>query len=222
MNPVRVKICGLTEPAQARWAADCGAAAVGLVFAPSKRRIDADRAAAIVDVLPEGIWKVGVFVDAKAGEINALARKTGITHAQLHGREEPGLVADLDVPVIKAFGVRSGQFILEVHDWLVCLPGGSEDRLAGVLLDAVAPDAAGGTGRTFNWDLVARARADGAMNDLPEVFLAGGLDPGNAVEACRTVQPDWLDVSSGVEISPGVKDPQRVRAFIEAAQAGQS
>jgi phosphoribosylanthranilate isomerase len=221
VNPVRVKICGLTEPAQARWAADCGAEAVGLVFAPSKRRIDAERAAAIVRALPAEVWKVGVFVDARAAEINVLARRTGITHAQLHGAEEPGLVADLDVPAIKAFGVRSGQFILDMHDWLVCLPAGCEDRLAGVLLDAVAPDAAGGTGRRFNWDLVARARAEGAMDYLPDVFLAGGLDPSNAVEACRTVQPDWLDVSSGVEISPGVKDPQRVRAFIEAAKTTQ-
>lgn len=218
MSDVRVKICGLTDPAQASFVQQAGADAVGLVFAPSRRQVTPAQAARIVDALPAATWKVGVFVDERPEIINPLARRVGLTHVQLHGREAPGVLADLELPAVKAFGVRSGQFILEVHDWLVCLPPGCEDRLVGVLFDAVSPHTAGGTGTRFNWDLLESARAEGNMDDLPEIFLAGGLDPSNAAEAVRRLQPEWLDVSSGVERAPGVKDPDKVAAFLRNAK----
>jgi phosphoribosylanthranilate isomerase len=215
---VKVKICGLTEPQQAAEVADAGADAVGLVFAPSPRRVDPDRAADIVAALPAGVLAVGVFVDFPAGDINAIAERVGLSIAQLHGEEPPAIVSDLAIPCWKAFGVRSGQYILDLHEWLVCLDSPGEQSLRGVMFDAWSPAMAGGSGETFNWHLLDEARSRGELEGFGELILAGGLQVANVAEAIRVVQPDWVDVSSGVEQAKGIKDPHKVRDFIAAVR----
>lgn len=214
---VRVKICGLTDPEQARAVAAMGADAIGVVLAPSRRQVSVERAAEIVSAVGGTAPTVGLFVDASAGEINETVRRTGVSRVQLHGDEPPEIVSDLIVPCWKVFHVRDENFAVEIHDWLACLPEGV--NVEAILLDAWSPRAAGGTGERFNWELVARTRRAGLLGDLPPVILAGGLDAGNVAEAIRLVQPDMVDVSSGVESSPGVKDLHKVRAFLRAAKS---
>ncbi|MBN1942740.1 MAG: phosphoribosylanthranilate isomerase [Phycisphaerae bacterium] len=216
MNSVHVKICGLTDPTQARAVADMGADAVGMVFAPSKRRITPEQGAAIVQAVGETARTVGLFVDASAEEINAVIEQTSVSRVQLHGDESPDIIAEIAVPCWKVFHVGDENFAVEIHDWLVCLPDGVE--VEAILLDTYSPRAAGGTGESFNWNLVAHLRDEGLLGDLPPIVLAGGLTPGNVAEAIRVVQPSMVDVSSGVESSPGVKDLLKVREFLRAAK----
>jgi phosphoribosylanthranilate isomerase len=219
MSSVHVKICGLTDPDQAQAIAQMGADAIGLVFAPSKRRITPEQGAAIVQAVGEAAQTVGLFVDASAEDINAVVAQTGVSRVQLHGDEPPEIVADIVVPCWKVFHVRDENFAVEVHDWLVCLPEGVD--VEAILLDTYSPKAAGGTGESFNWDFVARTRDEGLLGDLPPIILAGGLTPDNVAEAVRVVQPNMVDVSSGVETSPGVKDLTKVKAFLQAAKSTQ-
>jgi phosphoribosylanthranilate isomerase len=216
MNSVHVKICGLTIPEQARAVADMGADAIGLNFAPSKRRITPEQGAAIVQAVGDAAQTIGLFVDAPAVEINTVIAQTGVSRVQLHGNESPQIVAEIVAPCWKVFHVRDENFTMEIHDWLVCLPDGVE--VEAVLLDTYSPKAAGGTGECFNWDFVARTRDEGLLGDLPPIILAGGLTPDNVAEAIRIVQPDMVDVASGVESSPGVKDLAKVQAFLHAAK----
>ncbi|MCD4823471.1 MAG: phosphoribosylanthranilate isomerase [Phycisphaerae bacterium] len=221
MEHVRVKICGLTMPEQARAIIEMGADAIGLIFAESKRQVTADQAAAITDELPPGA-AVGVFVDSSAEQINAIAGKTRLACAQLHGNEPPEIVAKLTLPCVKAFRVRNGSWLEEVHNWLASVPEPAREKVMGIMLDTFSPAAAGGTGEAFNWDLVSDARAAGGVNGLPPLILAGGLDATNVVGAIATVQPWGVDASSGVETEPGVKDMEKVAAFLTAAAACKS
>ena len=219
MDPVHVKICGLTQPEQANTIVEMGADAIGVVFAPSKRQVDIQLAAKIVSTVSGAAQAVGVFVNASAEQINSIAEQTGITRAQLHGEESPEIVAKIIIPCWKVFRVRDEHFAVEMHDWLVCQPEGH--GVEAVMLDTFSPQAAGGTGDAFNWKLVARMRDEDLLGDLPPLILAGGLDAGNVAEAIRVVQPSMVDVSSGVEESPGRKDIEKVRAFLQAAKGGQ-
>lgn len=219
--PVRVKICGLTDPAQARSAIALGAEAVGVVFAGTKRRLDADQAARVVAAVPPG-RSVAVFVDASAEQINALAETVRFSAVQLHGDEPPELVARLTRPAIKAFRVNGPGWLEPVAEWVAraraCLDGGEpRSGLAGILLDTFDPDEPGGTGESFNWQWIADARRDGAMDSLPPILLAGGLTAANVAQAVRVARPWGVDVSTGVETSPGQKDLAAVEAFITAA-----
>lgn len=216
MNPVHVKICGLTDPAQARTVADMGADAIGMVFAPSKRRIPPEQGTEIVRAVGDTARTVGLFVDAPVSDINSVIEQTGVSRVQLHGKESPEIVAKILVPCWKVFHVRDEQFATEIHDWLICLPDGVE--VEAILLDTYSPKAAGGTGANFNWNDVARLRGEGLLGDLPPIILAGGLTSENVAEAIRVVQPSMVDVSSGVESAPGVKDPAKVQAFLQAAK----
>lgn len=212
MEQTYVKICGLTDTANAAVVAGLGADFIGLVFARSKRLVSNEQARSIVQALPKNTSAVGVFVDASAEEINTTAEETGIRIAQLHGDEPPAILGEIEIPCIKAFRIRDAESIIAVHEWIVCI---EEDcTLEAVLLDAYSPTAAGGTGERFNWDLLVEARQHGGLGDLPPLILAGGLDATNVAEAIRTVQPWAVDVSSGVESAPGVKDPEKVRAFL--------
>lgn len=214
MGRVRVKIEGLRDAATACQVAAMGADAIGLVFAPSPRRATSDAAREIVRALPPWIATVGVFVNASADEINEVVRTSHIGYVQLHGDESPDIIADIDARCLKAFRVRDGQSLIDAADWVrQARPAGN---LAGVVLDAFSPSAYGGTGERFNWDLIAQARASGQIRDLGPMILAGGLDSQCVREAVATVQPWGVDVASGVESSPGVKDLAKVRAFIEA------
>jgi len=217
MNSIHVKICGLTDPDQARAVAAMGADAIGLVFAPSKRQITPEQGAFIVKTIGDTAQTVGLFVDASTEDINAVVEQTGVSRVQLHGDESPQIVADINVPCWKVFHVRDENFAVEIHDWLICLPEGVE--VEAILLDAYSPHVAGGTGESFNWQFVARTRDEGLLGDLPPIILAGGLTADNVAEAIRVVQPSMVDVSSDVEVSPGVKDLAKVKAFLQAAKS---
>jgi phosphoribosylanthranilate isomerase len=200
---VRVKICGITNIEDALLAADAGADAIGLVFYDkSPRVVTSAQAAAIVRVLPPFVQAVGLFVDTAIDVVNATAESCGLDIVQFHGDESPEDCALVMRRVIKAFRVRDRVSLVPMKDY----------RVSGFLLDAWSPDAHGGTGMTFNWELARDAGGYGP------VILAGGLTPDNVAEAVRTVAPYGVDVSSGVEAAPGRKDPEKVRAFIGRAK----
>ena len=218
MQRVRVKIEGLRDPRDAMRVAQMGADAIGMVFAESPRWVSPDQARAIVDILPPWVATVGVFVNADAVAINRVVERTGIGYVQLHGDEPPEMVGLINAPCIKAFRVRDESWLDEVHQWLAACQARS--NLAAVLLDAYNPTVRGGTGERFNWDMVADARAAGAMAGIDPVILAGGLDARCVSQAIELVQPWAVDVASGVEKSPGVKDFKKIRNFIDATKEG--
>ncbi len=218
MQRIRVKIEGLRDPRTAVRIAQMGADAIGLVFAQSPRWVSPEQARAVVDALPPWVATVGVFVNADADTINRVIDRTRIGYVQLHGDEGPELVAAIDRPCIKAFRVRDENWLSQVRTWIAGLADRS--RLAAVLLDAYADDTRGGTGRRFNWDLVADARSSGAMAGLDPIILAGGLDATCVGDAIDLVAPWAVDVASGVESAPGVKDLAKVESFIRATREG--
>jgi phosphoribosylanthranilate isomerase len=199
---VRVKICGVTRLEDALLAARLGADAVGLNFWPrSKRYVSPAAAGEIVRALPPGIAAVGVFVDPRRDEVLAAIDASGVGVAQLHGDEPPALCASLPVPVVKAIRVTDGHSLAQLASY----------EVQAFLLDAASPEY-GGSGRTFDWALAVEV-----ARELP-VLLAGGLSPENVAEAVRTVRPMGVDVASGVESSPGVKDAARMELFIRRAK----
>ena len=218
MQRVRVKIEGLRDPTTALKVAQMGADAIGLVFAESPRRVTPAEGRAIVDVLPPWVSVVGVFVNADPASINRLIEQAHIHYAQLHGDEPPEYVDQIRVPCIKAFRVRDESWLREAYRWIDGVK--MRSNLAAVLLDAYNPDVRGGTGERFNWQLVAEARAAGAMGAIDPFILAGGLDAACVGGAIDLVQPWAVDVASGVESSPGVKDLRKVEDFIRATQEG--
>ena len=198
---MRVKICGLTRAEDALLAAELGAWAVGFVFWPgSPRYVAPERARAIVDALPASVTPVGVFVDQPVEEVDTIARGVGLGAAQLHGTESPAYAQGLTLPVIKALSVTDALSEAARDAW----------REATLLIDTVDPEQRGGTGRVVDW----AAAADVAR--LRPVLLAGGLRSDNITEAIRIVRPAGVDVSSGVERTPGVKDAALLRALFAA------
>lgn len=218
MQRVRIKIEGLRDAGTALRVAQMGADAIGLVFAESPRWVSPDQARAVVDVLPPWVTSVGVFVNTEAETINRVIQRTRISCVQLHGEEAPSIIGAIDRPCIKAFRVRDEGWLMEVRSWLDACTARS--NLAAVLLDAYNPAAHGGSGQRFNWDLVADARAAGAMAGIDPIILAGGLDSGCVSTAIDLVKPWAVDVASGVEKAPGIKDLKKVEAFIRATREG--
>ena len=207
-----VKVCGITSLEDALAAAEAGADAVGFVFWPgSPRCIAPARARAIGARLPSAVVRVGVFVDARRERLERTADEARLDLLQLHGSEAPEALAGLPRPAWKALRVGD--------DFAPELALRYERRAAGLLLDARDASRPGGTGRSFDWRVAERLRPS-----LRFLILAGGLTPENVGAALRIASPDGVDVSSGVERSPGRKDPARVRAFVaaarEAARAG--
>ena len=205
-------MCGLRTPAKAAAIARCGADAIGLVFADSPRWVSPEQARAVTDVLPPFVAAVGVFVNTSVAVMNRLADKVRLHYLQLHGEEPPEIVETLNRPVIKAFRVRDAEWLNEVRRWLDGV--GTISRVAAILLDAYKPEARGGTGERFNWELVGDARRAGVLAGLPPMILSGGLDDKNIVTAMEMVQPWAVDVSSGVESAPGVKDVAKTNRFL--------
>jgi len=212
---VRVKICGIMRPEWAVAAADAGADAIGLVFAESPRQVTQDEAAEIVRALPPWVAPVGVFVDESAASICEIAERVGLDAAQLHGDEPPETVAELEpLKVIKAFRIGGEADAKSARAWReACRRAGREPD--AYLVDASVPGGPkGGTGRPANWDLAARL----ALEGFRPLILSGGLSADNVAEAIRQVRPWGVDGSSGLEEAPGRKDPDRIRAFIEAVR----
>ena len=197
----RVKICGLRRREDALVAAEAGADLLGLVFAPSRRRIEPEVARDLVDEVraqTEATF-VGVFVNADPAEINRVAQICGLDYAQLSGTEPDDLVDALDVPAIQVFHVAAEG----VDAGLAHRVEASRAEL--VLLDTSQQNSYGGTGKAFNWT--------GGSRIARPFILAGGLTAENAEEAVRAMQPWGVDVSSGVE-TIGEKDPQKIRDFV--------
>jgi phosphoribosylanthranilate isomerase len=199
---VIVKICGIRSIEDAAAAVEAGASALGFVFwKGSPRFIDPYRARAITRTLPPFVVPVGVFVDQPAGYVNDVASLARLGAVQLHGGEDLAYAARIGRPVIKAVRLDRRAEIDAVAGW---------PSWAMPLMDAHDPVARGGTGRTIDWDEAARIAARRPS------LLAGGLTPENVAEAVARVRPFGIDISSGVERSPGVKDPARIRALFEA------
>jgi len=201
MSTVRIKICGITNKADAAAAVRAGADALGFIFyTGSPRYVAPERAAEIVAGLPPFVVPVGVFVNAAAGDVDGICEAAGIQVVQLHGDEPPGFCEAMKRPVIKAFRVRDASWKSEAAAYPV----------GAVLLDTFAADRYGGTGTTFDWRFV---------EDSPHrVILSGGLNPDNVAEAVRSVRPYGVDTGSGVEREPGCKDHGKIRDFVEAAR----
>jgi len=207
MAKVKVKICGITNWADAKQAVDAGADFLGFNFyAKSPRHIRPSKARQIVRKLPKRISAVGVFVNEDEEKMRETARTVGLAALQLHGDETPAEVARLrrTLPVVKA--VRAGRSFRPAQL-------AKFKRASAILLDGFDKRRRGGTGKIFDWNVARRARPYG------RIFLAGGLTPENIGEAIRTARPYAVDVCSGVEAKPGKKDPRRVRALMDAVRA---
>lgn len=205
-QPLWVKICGLTDEPAVLAAQNAGADAVGFVFAPSPRRVDPSTARRLGSLLRRPMARVGVFVDEPVDRILRVARAAGLTHVQLHGDEDDQVITRLQAAgyrVIRAVRVSGPE----------ALAGAEQSPADLILLDAYDPEKRGGTGRVFDWSLAA------GLCRRRRVILAGGLTPHNVGDAVRAVLPFGVDTSSGVERSPGVKDPGRIAGFVQLAQA---
>ena len=200
---VRVKICGITNLEDARLAADLGAQALGFIFYPkSPRSIKPEAAHDIIRYLPPLVLSVGVFVDEEAGVVREVAQTVGLDWVQLHGKESPDYCRTLGRRVIKGFRVQDESSLAVLPDY--------RDAVQALLLDTYRPGTPGGTGETFDWELARRAQ------DYGPIILAGGLTAANISQAITVAQPAAVDVASGVEAGPGVKDPEKLRAFFAA------
>jgi phosphoribosylanthranilate isomerase len=202
---VKVKICGITNLADATAAAEAGADLLGFVFYErSPRRVSTERAAEIVRALPAHVVKVGVFVNAPEETVLRATGECGLNLLQFHGDESSAYCLQFGLMAMKAFRIRDAGSLRTLSDY----------KTDAWLLDTFATGQPGGTGATFNWDLAVKAQKLGRP-----IFLAGGLTPQNVAEAVRKVRPFGVDVSSGVESAPGKKDHQKVREFIAAARS---
>lgn len=201
----RIKICGVTSVADARLCAGAPVDAIGVNLWPGTVRcVDEATAAAIARAVGDTLDVVAVVVDAEGDDVRRLRERTGIRWVQLHGDQSPDVVRALLPCAYKALRVSGADALRRAADY----PG------EPLLLDAAAPGMRGGTGRTFDWELateLARRR---------KLMLAGGLTPDNVTAAITRVRPYGVDVASGVESEPGVKDPHRLRAFVEAVRTG--
>jgi phosphoribosylanthranilate isomerase len=195
-----VKICGVTRDEDAQTAVRLGARALGFIFyAPSPRNIDVRRAAQIVRDLPPFVSAVGLFVNADEKHIENVLAQVPLDLLQFHGDEAPAFCARFRKPYIKAIRVRPQTDLLQY--------AGLHSAARALLLDAFVDGKHGGTGTVFDWSLI--------PHDLPlPVILSGGLNAGNVADAIRRVAPWAVDVSSGVEATAGIKDPQKIAAFM--------
>ena len=202
-----IKICGIKNLKDAELAVRCGATHIGFIFyEPSVRYISPEAAGRIARALPADIEKVGVFVNCEADEMLKTAETAGMTLLQLHGDNAADKVkveALSDYPLIKALQLENDADLQQLDDWPECQ----------LLIDSACDDW-GGSGKTGNWKMAAAAA------EKREIILAGGLHAENVAEALAEVKPAGVDVSSGVEAARGVKDPQRIKAFIEAVKKG--
>lgn len=178
-------------------AAESGANAIGLIFAPSRRRVTIDQARSVTSALPPFLARVGVFVDEDQQVVHEAVRRAGLDTVQLHGNEPSDYCLLMPVPVVKAIRVRDAQSLSALDRY----------RVAAFLLDTYDPETLGGTGRPFDWGLATHAAR------AHRIILSGGLNPANVVEALDRVRPFGVDVSSGVE-TDGRKDLSKIREFI--------
>ena len=200
----RVKICGVTNVADAQAAAEVGADMIGLNFyEKSPRYLTVAQAVEISRALPPFVMRVGVFVNPEEALVTRAIGECNLSLLQFHGDETSEFCTQFSLMSMKALRVRDAESLNELANF----------QTDAFLLDAHSKSGLGGTGEKFNWDLAVEAQKFGKP-----IFLAGGLTPDNVVEAVRKVRPFAVDVSSGVESAPGKKDHAKVKAFIEAAK----
>lgn len=208
-----VKICGLREPQHAATAATAGADLIGFIFAPARRRVAPEQARACIEAAraaaPGPIVAVGVFVDEAPGRIAEVVEVAGLDAVQLSGAEPPAFAAGLPVPALKAIKPKPGDAEADVV--VVIASHVTNGGAIAALVDGYHPGSAGGAGVAADWGLAGR------LARRAPVLLAGGLDPENVAVAIRQVRPVGVDVSSGVEVG-GVKDAERIAAFVSAAK----
>jgi phosphoribosylanthranilate isomerase len=205
-----LKICGVTSAADAQGLVDCGVAALGVNFWPlSKRYISPDDAAPWLRAVRGSIVRVGVFVNASHDFIAEVYAQGLIDVAQLHGdesAEDVQFLVEKNIPCIKAIGIRDEDDLAQLKLY---------EQAQALLLDTAAPGVYGGTGATFDWSLAIEAKF--RLPTMP-IVLAGGITPQNAAQAIATVHPAAIDIASGAESSPGVKDFVKVKALQEAVK----
>ena len=210
-----IKICGNTNIEDARFAAECGADAVGFVFAPSPRQVEADQVRQITQELPTELEKYGVFLDAGFDEIGSAVEMCGLTGVQLHRSADERIPLRLRqhfagrISILQVLNYKALEFEQQLKEL-----GQNEDP---ILVDSSTARAVGGTGTSFDWH-GARGTLQRTAPNL-RLVAAGGLAPENVKQAIQILQPWGVDVVSGVESKPGKKDPRRVKAFIENSRA---
>ncbi len=203
----KIKICGITNPIDALQAVDAGADALGFVFyRNSPRHVSVNVVKSIVGNLPPFVLPVGVFVNAEQEHVRKTMDACGLALAQIHGDESAEYCESLGRPVIRGVRLRDQNTLFAMAEYK------GRSRVRGFVLDAFSPTAYGGTGTVADWNLAVEAARSFSF------LLAGGLTAENVPEAIRTVRPYGVDVSSGVEASPGKKDPAKVTAFIQAVK----
>ncbi len=201
---IRIKICGITRSEDALAAVTAGVDAIGLVFyPPSPRNVSIDQAATIAADLPPFVTTVGLFVNADADWISQVVREVGIDLIQFHGDECADYCASHGRPWIRALRMKEG---LNLGEQMAVFA-----NARGVLLDAYRPGIPGGTGETFDWSRIPATLTQ-------PIILAGGLRPDNVADAVRQVKPYAVDVSGGVESSPGIKDADKIHRFVAQAR----
>ncbi|MEG3436608.1 phosphoribosylanthranilate isomerase [Pannus brasiliensis CCIBt3594] len=204
---MRVKICGITRPEQGMAIADLGATALGFILAPSSPRyVTPESIASIVTAISRPIHYIGVFVNEDPGEIRKTVTRAGLTGVQLHGEESPDFCARLrdllpGIEILKALRVKDGETLERARGYF--------DRVDTLLFDAYHPSLHGGTGKTLDWESIAR------FSPPIPWFLAGGLTPDNLTDALTRLSPNGIDLSSGVERSPGDKDLEKVALLFD-------
>jgi phosphoribosylanthranilate isomerase len=210
---IRIKICGITRSEDAILAVEAGADAIGVVFAKSPRQVTVRQARAVVAALPPFFPAVGVFVNARATTVLRTVAEVGLSAVQLHGDESAEYPAKLGgIRIVKALRVRDRAFVEQVRAF-------RDAGVSAILLDAFSPKARGGSGKRFDWDLVVGARDAGALENVPPLILAGGLTAENVAAGIRRLRPWGVDVSSGVEETPGVKSQEKIVRFIAAVRS---
>lgn len=205
INRTRIKVCGITDQADLVHAVSAGVDALGFIFAEnSPRRVDPEKARALIKSVPPFVDAVGVFVNEDPDVVTDIVKYCGLTMVQLHGMEDVDYCQLMPVRILKSFAVSSDTDGAEMAVY--------SDVAAGYLLDTYHKSMAGGTGQTFDWELI-----DGLQIPGP-VFLAGGLGPENVGAAIKAVRPFAVDINSGVETSPGCKNHAKITALVEAVR----
>ena len=201
MDKVKVKICGITNLEDASIAVELGANALGFIFAPSPRQITPQKARSIIRAIPSFVKTVGVFVNEAPASIRKVINDCGLDLVQLHGDESPALCDELMPYTIKALRIRDESSLQTGQAY--------HGKVRALLLDTYSKEKAGGTGKTFDWELALKIKKQGTP-----IIISGGLAPSNIVAAINTVRPYAVDVNSGVEERPGKKSNILIKALM--------
>lgn len=209
-----IKVCGCTDPQNTAEVSACGVSAIGINFYPRSKRFVGDRAAEVRDAIASDVDAIGLFVDEPVEVVRNTFDELGLDAIQLHGHEESAVVRELAPrPVYRAVRVSNGRIGEQIEHELESYRDCS--NLAGILIDAASSKGLGGTGESIDWNELAAA----ARGDWPRLVLAGGLTPENVDDAVAIVRPWGVDVASGVESEPGVKNVKLVQNFVVAAKS---